>query len=184
MACRASRQRGQGGPDLGFRGGGRLCPGKGQRRGSARTGAESLPFLRLLLGHVHRQLDELPLEALGIALPGNGTILARTPERDEHYRRSAERLLHLIEDDVRPLDIITPRAIDNAFALDMAMGGSTNTVLHALALCNEGGVEYPLERLNDVAARVPYICKVSPASAKVHIEDVHRAGASARSCMS
>jgi dihydroxy-acid dehydratase len=56
------------------------------------------------------------------------------------------------------------------------MGGSTNTVLHALALCNEGGVDYPLERLNEVAARVPYICKVSPASTKVHIEDVHRAG--------
>jgi dihydroxy-acid dehydratase len=115
-------------------------------------------------------------EALGIALPGNGTILARTPERDEHYRRSAARLLQLVEENRRPLDIITPQAIDNAFALDMAMGGSTNTVLHTLALCHEGGVDYPLERLNDVAERVPYICKVSPASAKVHIEDVHRAG--------
>ncbi|MGN6360380.1 MAG: dihydroxy-acid dehydratase [Thermomicrobiales bacterium] len=115
-------------------------------------------------------------EALGIALPGNGTILARTPERDEHYRRSAARLLELIDQDIRPLDIVTPQAIDNAFALDMAMGGSTNTVLHTLALCNEGGVAYPLERLNEVAARVPYICKVSPASPDVHIEDVHRAG--------
>jgi dihydroxy-acid dehydratase len=115
-------------------------------------------------------------EALGMALPGNGTILARTPEREEHYRRSAARLLEMVEDNVRPLDIITPHAIDNAFALDMAMGGSTNTVLHTLALCHEGGVEYPLERLNEVAARVPYICKVSPATAKVHIEDVHRAG--------
>ena len=115
-------------------------------------------------------------EALGIALPGNGTILARTPERDEHYRQSASRLLQLVEDNVRPLDIITAHAIDNAFALDMAMGGSTNTVLHTLALCNEGGLEYPLGRLNEVATRVPYICKVSPASANVHIEDVHRAG--------
>ena len=115
-------------------------------------------------------------EALGIALPGNGTILARTPERDEHYRRSAERLMQLVEENVCPLDIITPAAIDNAFALDMAMGGSTNTVLHTLALCNEGGVEYPLERLNEVAARVPYICKVAPASPNVFIEDVHTAG--------
>jgi len=115
-------------------------------------------------------------EALGIALPGNGTILARTPEREGHYRRSAQRLLQLIEEGIRPLDIVTPQAIDNAFALDMAMGGSTNTVLHTLALCHEGGVEYPLERLNEVAERVPYICKVSPATANVHIEDVHRAG--------
>jgi dihydroxy-acid dehydratase len=115
-------------------------------------------------------------EALGLALPGNGTILARTPERDEHYRRSAERLLQLVEDDIRPSDIVTPEAIDNSFALDMAMGGSTNTVLHTLALLNEGGVSYPLERLNEVAERVPYICKVSPASPDVHIEDVHRAG--------
>jgi dihydroxy-acid dehydratase len=115
-------------------------------------------------------------EALGIALPGNGTILARTPERDEHYRQSAARLLDLIERDIRPRDIVTPRAIDNAFALDMAMGGSTNTVLHTLALCHEGGVAYPLARLNEVAARVPYICKVSPASPDVHIEDVHLAG--------
>jgi dihydroxy-acid dehydratase len=115
-------------------------------------------------------------EALGIALPGNGTILARTPERDEHYRQSAARLLDLVERDIRPRDIVTPRAIDNAFALDMAMGGSTNTVLHTLALCNEGGLDYPLARLNEVAARVPYICKVSPASPDVHIEDVHQAG--------
>ncbi len=115
-------------------------------------------------------------EALGLALPGNGTILARTPERDEHYRRSAARLLQLVEEDVRPHDIVTPEAIDNAFALDMAMGGSTNTVLHTLALLNEGGISYPLERLNEVAERVPYICKVSPAAPDVHIEDVHRAG--------
>ncbi len=115
-------------------------------------------------------------EALGMALPGNGTILARTPERDEHYRRSAARLLDMIEHEIRPSDIVTPHAIDNAFALDMAMGGSTNTVLHTFALMNEGGVDYPLERLNEVAERVPYICKVSPASPDVHIEDVHRAG--------
>jgi dihydroxy-acid dehydratase len=115
-------------------------------------------------------------EALGMALPGNGTILARTPERDEHYQRSAARLLDLIEHEVRPSDIVTPEAIDNSFALDMAMGGSTNTVLHTLALLNEGGIPYPLERLNEVAERVPYICKVSPAAPDVHIEDVHRAG--------
>jgi dihydroxy-acid dehydratase len=115
-------------------------------------------------------------EALGVALPGNGTILARSPERDAHYRRSAERLMAMVEQDLRPSDVVTPEAIDNAFALDMAMGGSTNTVLHTLALLNEGGINYPLERLNEVADRVPYICKVSPAAPDVHIEDVDRAG--------
>ena len=82
----------------------------------------------------------------------------------------------LIERDLKPRDIVTPRAIDNAFALDMAMGGSTNTVLHTLALAREGGIDYPLARLNEVAARVPHLCKVSPAVPDVHIEDVHRAG--------
>jgi dihydroxy-acid dehydratase len=74
-----------------------------------------------------------------------------------------------------PRQIVTADAIDDAFALDMAMGGSTNTVLHTLALAHEAGVEYPLERINQVAERVPHLCKVSPAG-KWHMEDVHRAG--------
>ena len=114
-------------------------------------------------------------EALGLALPGNGTILATDPARKELARQAAHQLMKLIEMDLKPRDIVTPEAIDNAFALDMAMGGSTNTVLHTLAICNEAGVDYPLERLNEVAKRVPHLCKVSPAS-NWHIEDVHRAG--------
>jgi dihydroxy-acid dehydratase len=114
-------------------------------------------------------------EALGMALPGNGTILAQTEERLELYRQTARQIMRLIEANVTARQIVTPEAIDNAFALDMAMGGSTNTVLHTLALAHEGGVEYPLARLNEVAARVPYLCSVSPASS-VHVEDVHRAG--------
>ncbi|MCC6628171.1 MAG: dihydroxy-acid dehydratase [Chloroflexi bacterium] len=115
-------------------------------------------------------------EALGLALPGNGTILATSPERHELARRAARQLLMLIERDLKPRDIVTPRAIDNAFALDMAMGGSTNTVLHTLALAHEGGIDYPLARLNEVSDRVPHLCKVSPAVPDVHVEDVHRAG--------
>jgi len=76
---------------------------------------------------------------------------------------------------VKPRDIITAEALDDAFALDMAMGGSTNTVLHTLAIAHEAGIDYPLERINRVADKVPQICKVSPAS-HWHIEDVHRAG--------
>ena len=83
--------------------------------------------------------------------------------------------MKLLEANLTPRQIVTPQAIDNAFALDMAMGGSTNTVLHTLALAHEAGIDYPLPRLNEVAARVPHICKVAPAN-DVHIEDVDRAG--------
>ncbi|OQA46020.1 MAG: Dihydroxy-acid dehydratase [Chloroflexi bacterium ADurb.Bin325] len=114
-------------------------------------------------------------EALGLALPGNGTILAIDPRREDLARRAATQLLRLVEMNLRPRDIVTPEAIDNAFALDMAMGGSTNTILHTLALAQEAGVDYPLARLNEVAERVPNICKVSPSS-NYHVEDVDRAG--------
>jgi dihydroxy-acid dehydratase len=114
-------------------------------------------------------------EALGLALPGNGTILAVAPERKEFVKRSASQLMNLIDLDLKPRDIVTEKAIDNAFALDMALGGSTNTVLHTLALANEAGIDYPLERINEVAARVPHLSKLAPAS-DVHIEDLHEAG--------
>ncbi|BAU29379.1 dihydroxyacid dehydratase [Aneurinibacillus soli] len=114
-------------------------------------------------------------EALGLALPGNGTILATSPERKELAKKAAKQLLELIDKDIKPRDIVTEKAIDNAFALDMALGGSTNTVLHTLALANEAGVEYPLERINEVAARVPHLSKLAPAS-DWHIEDLHAAG--------
>jgi dihydroxy-acid dehydratase len=115
------------------------------------------------------------MEALGIALPGNGTYLATSQKRMKLVEQAAKQILFLIKNDIKPTDIVTPKAIDNAFALDMAMGGSTNTVLHTLAIANEADIEYPLERLNKVSDRVPHICKVSPAS-KWHIEDVDRAG--------
>lgn len=115
------------------------------------------------------------MEALGMALPGNGTVLATSQERRQLARQAGYQIMKLVEANLTPRKIVTAEAIDNAFALDMAMGGSTNTVLHTLALANEGGVNYPLERLNQVAQRVPHICKVSPAS-HWHIEDVHRAG--------
>ena len=114
-------------------------------------------------------------EGLGLALPGNGTILAVAPERKEFVKRSAMQLMELIEKDIKPRDIVTIDAIDNAFALDMAMGGSTNTVLHTLALAHEAEIEYSLERINEIASRVPHLAKIAPAS-DYHIEDVHNAG--------
>jgi len=114
-------------------------------------------------------------EGLGLALPGNGTILAVSPERKEFVKQAARQLMEIIKLDIKPRDIVTKETIDNAFALDMAMGGSTNTVLHTLAIAHEAGIEYPIERINEVAERVPHLAKIAPAS-DYHIEDVHNAG--------
>ncbi len=115
------------------------------------------------------------MEALGMALPYNGSALALSPEREDLAARAAELILKLVEQQLTPRQIVTPEALDDAFALDMAMGGSTNTVLHAMAIAHEAGVDYPLERINRIADCVPYLCKVSPAG-PWHMEDVHRAG--------
>lgn len=115
------------------------------------------------------------MEALGLALPGNGSSLAISEERKELARHAGQQIMRLIAADLTPRKIVNQESIDNAFALDMAMGGSTNTVLHTLALAHEGGIEYSLDRINAVAARVPHLCKVSPAG-NWHMEDVERAG--------
>jgi dihydroxy-acid dehydratase len=118
-------------------------------------------------------------EALGIALPGNGTIPAVSPARHALARAAAARLLDLVRRNVRFRDIVTPAAIDNAMALDVAMGGSTNTVLHVLALAHEAGIDYPVARFNEVSDRVPHLAKLSPAwdgDRQWHIQDVDEAG--------
>ncbi len=119
-------------------------------------------------------------EVLGVALPLNGSLLADTPERNELARQAAFSLMNLLEQNITIRDIVTQEAIDDAFALDMAMGGSTNTVLHTLALAYEADVDYPISRINEVANRVPHVCKVSPSkvdeNTQYHMEDVHRAG--------
>jgi dihydroxy-acid dehydratase len=114
-------------------------------------------------------------EALGWALPGNGSILATDPARDELFREAGRRIVDLVKQNIRPSDILSHNAFENAFALDVAMGGSTNTVLHTLAIAIEAGQPFPLKHLNEVSARVPYLCKVAPAG-KYHMEDVFRAG--------
>jgi len=116
------------------------------------------------------------MEALGIAFPGNGTILAVDPLRHELAQKAAKQIITLVEKDIKPRDIITRKSIMNAFALDMAMGGSTNTVLHTLAIANEAEIDFDLADLNTLSQKVPYICKVSPATTEVHIEDVDSAG--------
>ncbi|MER1987285.1 MAG: dihydroxy-acid dehydratase [Solibacillus sp.] len=115
------------------------------------------------------------MEMLGVALPGNGTIVATSDKRKELIYEAAKHLVRMIKEDLKPRDIITKEAIDDAFALDMAMGGSTNTVLHTLAIANEAEIEYNIEDINKVAERVPYIAKIMPAS-DVSMDDINKAG--------
>jgi dihydroxy-acid dehydratase len=118
-------------------------------------------------------------EALGIALPFNGTAPAVSTQRQTLARDAATALMQMVERGTSFLDIVSARAIDNAVALDVAMGGSTNTVLHLLALAHEAGVDYPLARVNAVAERVPHLAKVSPAwdgDRQWHMQDLHAAG--------
>ncbi|MES1043848.1 dihydroxy-acid dehydratase [Heyndrickxia oleronia] len=115
------------------------------------------------------------MEILGLTPPGNATIVATSNERHRIIREAVGHLMNCIEKDIKPRDIITKEAIDDAFALDMAMGGSTNTVLHTLAIAHEAGIEYDLDQINEVAKRVPYLAKISPAS-DYSMQDVHRAG--------
>ena len=114
-------------------------------------------------------------EAIGMALPGNGTVLAIDPKRNKLYAAAGKQIMNLIEKDLKPLDIITAESLDNAFVLDMAMGGSTNTVLHALAIANEAEIKYDLERINKISEKCPNICKIAPSSSW-HVQDVDEAG--------
>lgn len=115
-------------------------------------------------------------EALGIALPGNGTVLAVNPARKKIYRQAAKRIVEMArEGGPLPRDIVTKQALDNAFALYMAMGGSTNVILHGMAIAHEAGVSYDLNRINEISNRCPNICKVAP-SCDYRIEDLDRAG--------
>jgi len=119
-------------------------------------------------------------EAMGIALPGNGTILAMTPERIELVKKAARRIVELakMEDNskYKMKNILNEKAIHNAFVVDMAMGGSSNTVLHLLAIARESDVEYKIENINKIADKVAHISKISPSRTDVHMDDVNKAG--------
>ncbi|MFN2299260.1 MAG: dihydroxy-acid dehydratase [Anaerolineales bacterium] len=115
------------------------------------------------------------LEVLGLALPYNGTAVAKTAERNALADRAGRQIMKLVKQNLCPRDLVNLDVIDDAFTLDLAMGGSTNTVLHTLAFCDEAGIDYPLERINELAEKIPHLTKISP-SGPWHIEDLHRAG--------
>lgn len=114
-------------------------------------------------------------EALGIGLPGNGTIPAPYGQRKALAKLAGERVMEMVRRNVRPRDILTPAAFHNAIALDMAIGGSTNTVLHLLAIAYEADVPLALETFDEISARVPNICKLSPAG-EDRLFDLYQAG--------
>jgi dihydroxy-acid dehydratase len=114
-------------------------------------------------------------EALGLALPGNGSVLATDPQRDALFAAAGRAIVDLVRRNIRPSDILTRAAFENALALDMALGGSSNTILHTLAVAKEAGVELRLDQINAISDRVPHICKVAP-SGLHHMEDIDRAG--------
>ncbi|MDT8339680.1 MAG: dihydroxy-acid dehydratase [Sulfurimonas sp.] len=118
-------------------------------------------------------------EAMGIALPGNGTILAMTPARIELVKKAAKRIVEMAKADdskYNMKNILNEKAVHNAFVVDMAMGGSSNTVLHMLAIAREADVDFPIEKINNIADKVAHIAKISPSLTTVHMDDINSAG--------
>src|SRR5690606_5851193 len=119
-------------------------------------------------------------EALGLSLPGNGSLLATHADRRELFLEAGRRIVDLAkryyendEEDVLPRAIASKAAFENAIALDIAMGGSTNTVLHLLAAAHEGEVDFTMADIDRMSRKIPNLCKVAPATNKYHMEDVH-----------
>jgi dihydroxy-acid dehydratase len=121
-------------------------------------------------------------EALGLSLPGNGTVVATHADREQLFKRAGRRIVELARQYYEQEDErVLPRAVgfkafENAMTLDVAMGGSTNTILHILAAAQEAGIEFTMKDIDALSRQVPQLCKVAPNTNKYHIEDVHRAG--------
>jgi len=114
-------------------------------------------------------------EALGMGLPGNGTIPAVDARRRALARRAGEQVMKILAEDIRPRDIITPDSVYNAFTVDMALGGSSNSVLHLMAIASEAGIDFNLATVNEIGQKTPYLCKLRP-SGPYHIEELDKAG--------
>jgi dihydroxy-acid dehydratase len=119
-------------------------------------------------------------EAMGVALSGNGTVLAMTPERIEMVKTAAKRIVEMVKDENSAKwnmrNILNDKAIHNAFVVDMAMGGSSNTVLHMLSIAKEAGVDFDITQINKISENVAHIAKISPSLSTVHMDDINRAG--------
>ena len=114
-------------------------------------------------------------EVLGIALPGNGTIPAVYAHRIRLAKTAGMQIMTLVERDIKALDILTPDAFENALTVDMALGCSTNSVLHLAAIAHEAGVEFSLRKINEISAKTPNLCHLAPAGHH-HMQDLNAAG--------
>jgi dihydroxy-acid dehydratase len=115
-------------------------------------------------------------EAIGLGLPGHGTIPAVEARRRRLAKDAGRQVMTLFERNIKPSDIMTRTSFRNAFVVDMALGGSTNTVLHMIAIAHEAGIDFPLSELNEISASTPHLCRMSPVAGGHHIEDLDRAG--------
>ena len=122
-------------------------------------------------------------EALGLALPGNGSMLATHADREQLFLKAGSEIVALTkryyqdnDESALPRNIASKEALHNAMCLDIAMGGSTNTILHLLATAQEAGIDYTMEDMDKLSRIVPQLCKVAPSTPDYHMEDVHRAG--------
>jgi len=114
-------------------------------------------------------------EAMGMGLVGNGTIPAIDARRIQLAKRAGQQVMELLNNDIRPRDIVTKDSMYNALTVDMALGGSTNSILHLMAIAHEAGVDFPLSMVNEISQRTPHLCKLSPVG-DYHLEDLDRAG--------
>jgi dihydroxy-acid dehydratase len=115
-------------------------------------------------------------EVLGMGLPGNGTIPAVEARRIQLAKNAGRQVMTLLSRNIRPLDILTADAFRNAFVVDMALGGSTNTVLHLLAIAHEAGISVRLPELNKISSMTPHLCRMSPVAGGHHIQDLDQSG--------
>jgi len=133
-----------------------------------------LSRLRFLFRYVTANSMNCLTEVLGMGLPGNGTVPAVYAERIRLAKKAGMKIVELVEKDIKPSDILTPKAFENALAVDMALGCSTNSVLHLPAIANEVGIEINLDIINEISSKVPNLCKLAPAGHH-HVQDLYAA---------
>jgi dihydroxy-acid dehydratase len=158
-----------------FEGVGAVASGKMTAEELARIERQACPGCGSCSGMFTANTMNCLTEALGMGLPGNGTIPAVDSRRRGLARKAGKQVMKLLEDDIRPADILKKEAFDNAFTVDMALGGSTNSVLHVMAIANAAGVEYNLAMINEISKKTPYLCMLRP-SGPHHIEKLDQAG--------
>jgi dihydroxy-acid dehydratase len=158
-----------------FEGVGAVTAGKMTEAELSRLEQQACPTCGSCAGMFTANTMNCLTEALGMGLPGNGTIPAVDARRPALARRAGEQVMKLLADDVRPRNIVTSDSIFNAFTVDMALGGSSNSVLHVMAIAGEAGIEFNLATINEISRRTPYLCSLRPIGPH-HIEDLDRAG--------